>query len=315
MKLATYLRDSTVSCGLVVDAGVIDIPLSWDAPDPPLSIRSILERGQDCLDQIGHLTIEKHGVMEFDDITILAPIPRPGKALALAGNYGKHIEEASLKRGYKLGLSCSPRKTTVPRPFLMPGTVVTGPDALIPWPDFSEQVDYEVELAVVIGKEAKCVALEEALKYVAGYTIANDISARSVTFKEGRQERPWDEFYDWLNGKWADSFLPMGPYLVTADEVGDPHKLDIALKVNGKVRQQANTEQMIFAVPEVVSFISHLVTLEPGDVIATGTPAGVAMASGKFLKPGDIVECSIEKLGILTNTMGDYPKKFYRPLA
>ena len=133
----------------------------------------------------------------------------------------------------------------------MPGTVITGPDTEISWPAFSEQIDYEVELAVVIGKSAKCISPPEALDYVAGYTIANDVSARSVTFKENRKERPWDEFFDWLGGKWADGFLPLGPYIVTADEIEDVQNLNLRLTVNGQVRQNASTSQMIFTVADI----------------------------------------------------------------
>ena len=136
-----------------------------------------------------------------------------------------------------------------------------------------------------------------------------------MTFAENRAKRPWDEFYDWLNGKWADGFLPMGPYLLTADEIADVQNLDMTLTVNCEVRQKANTSQMIYPVADVVSFLSHIMTLEPGDVIATGTPAGVAMATGKFLEPGDHIECTIEKLGTLGNTLGQRPAKFYEPLA
>ena len=128
----------------------------------------------------------------LDSIKLLTPIPRPGKVIALAGNYSEHIKEA----GLTLGLSDSPRKTTVPRPFLMPPTVVIGPDEQIPWPAYSEQIDYELELAVIIGKVAKCIQPDQALKCVAGFTICNDVSARSVTFRKGRAKRPWDEFYD-----------------------------------------------------------------------------------------------------------------------
>jgi 2-keto-4-pentenoate hydratase/2-oxohepta-3-ene-1,7-dioic acid hydratase in catechol pathway len=197
----------------------------------------------------------------------------------------------------------------------MPSTAVIGHEEEIPWPAYSEKIDYEIELAVVIGKKAKCVTPGEAHDCIAGYTIANDVSARSVTFAKGRKKRPWDEFYDWLNGKWADGFLPMGPFLLTADEVEDVQNLQMILKVNGEVRQKANTSQMIFPVADVVSFLSFLMTLEPGDVIATGTPAGVAAATGKFLQPGDCLECTIEKLGTLTNTLGPKPEKFYVPLA
>jgi 2-keto-4-pentenoate hydratase/2-oxohepta-3-ene-1,7-dioic acid hydratase in catechol pathway len=197
----------------------------------------------------------------------------------------------------------------------MPATVVIGPNKVIPWPAYSKQIDYEIELGIVIGTEAKNVASENAMSCVAGCTIVNDISARSVTFLAGRQERPWDDFYDWLNGKWADGFLPMGPYLLTADEIEDVQNLALTLKVNGQIRQNASTAQMIYPVADIVSFLSHIMTLEPGDVIATGTPAGVAVATGAFLKAGDVIECTIEKLGTLTNTLGPRPKEFYKPLT
>ena len=197
----------------------------------------------------------------------------------------------------------------------MPSTVVSGPGDVIPWPAYSREIDYELELAVVIGKKAKCVEAAEALDCVAGYTIANDVSARSVTFKESRGVRPWDEFYDWLNGKWADGFCPMGPCLVTKDEIADVQNLSMTLKVNDQVRQNANTAQMIYPVADIVSFCSHLMTLEPGDVISTGTPSGVAVATGNFLQAGDKIECTIENLGTLTNTLGERPKQFYEPLA
>jgi len=246
----------------------------------------------------------------LEQVKFLAPLPRPGKVIALAGNYTEHIKEA----GLALGLSDSPHKTTVPRPFLKPATVVIGPGQEIPWPAYSEQIDYEIELAVVIGKKAKHVSPDNALECVAGYTICNDVSARSVTFKKNRAARPWDEFYDWLNGKWADGFLPMGPYLLTADSVENVQNLKMILKVNGEVRQKANTSQMIYPVADIVSFLSYIMTLEPGDIIATGTPAGVAMATGRFLQPGDTIECTIEKLGTLTSTLGPKPEKFYEPL-
>ena len=310
MKLVTYSRIKSVSCGILADEGLIDIPSAWQGPNPPRSIIEILQRGQSCIAKLAELADSADIFTPLDSVKLLAPIPRPGKVIALAGNYSEHIKEA----GLELGLSDSPRQTTVPRPFLMPPTVVIGPDEEIPWPAYSEQIDYEIELAVVIGKKAKGVSPDNALDCVAGYTICNDVSARSVTFAKGRAERSWDEFYDWLNGKWADGFLPMGPYLLTADEIDDVQNLQMQLTVNGRGRQNANTLQMIYQVADVVSFLSHIMTLEPGDVIATGTPAGVAMATGKFLQPGDTIECTIEKLGTLTNTLGQRPERFYEPL-
>jgi len=312
MKLVTYRRDDAVSCGVLTDGGIVDIPSYWAGPNPPRSIIEILRRGQEALEKTAGLVESAPAFVPVEQMALLAPIPRPGKVLALAGNYSEHIKEAALKRGFKLGLSDSPRNTTVPRPFLMPATAVTG--AEIPWPCYSRQLDYEIELGVVIGRSAKCVPVKGALEYVAGYMIVNDVSARSVTFSAGRQQRPWDEFYDWLNGKWADGFCPTGPYLLTADEVDEVQNLRLTLKVNGRVRQNANTSQMIYGVADIVSFLSHLMTLEPGDVIATGTPSGVAIATGEFLEPGDVIEATIDKLGTLSNTVGKRPEQFYEPL-
>ncbi len=311
MKLITYSRNQSISCGILTDRGIIDIPVAWQWPKPPHSVKEILKRGEPCFEKLAELAQSTQIKTPTDDVKLLAPIPRPPKVLALAGNYSEHIAEA----GLTLGLSDSPRRTTVPRPFLMPPTSVIGPNQQIPWPAYSQDLDYEIELAVVIGKEAKCIKPEEALDVVAGYTICNDISARSVTFAKARAERPWDEFYDWLNGKWADGFLPMGPFLLTADEVEDVQNLNMVLKVNSEVRQKANTSQMIFSVADIVSFLSFIMTLEPGDCIATGTPAGVALATGKFLLPGARIECTIENLGTLTNTLGPKPEKFYEPLT
>ncbi|UCE99310.1 MAG: fumarylacetoacetate hydrolase family protein [Planctomycetota bacterium] len=311
MKLVTFSKDKTISCGILTDRGIIDIPGAWQWGKPPRSIKEILNRSESCLAKLAEMSQSTQILTPKDEVKLLAPIPRPPKVLALAGNYSEHIAEA----GLTLGLSDSPRHTTVPRPFLMPATVVIGPDDEIPWPAYSNKIDYEIELAVIISKKAKCIKPDEALDYVGGYTICNDISARSLTFAKGRAERPWDEFYDWLNGKWADGFLPMGPYLLTPDEIADPQNLEMSLNINGQVRQKANTSQMIYPVADIVSFLSYLMTLEPGDIIATGTPAGVAIASGKFLQPGDCIECSIQRLGTLTNTLGPKPKKFYQPLA
>jgi 2-keto-4-pentenoate hydratase/2-oxohepta-3-ene-1,7-dioic acid hydratase in catechol pathway len=310
MKLVTYLQQGSVSCGVLTGEGIVDIPSAWDGSVAPGSVKEVLERGPACLARLARLAEAATNVIPLDSARLLAPIPRPGKVLALAGNYAEHIKEA----GLKLGLSDSPRLTTVPRPFLMPATAVIGPGDEIPWPAYSETIDYELELAVVIGRKAKSITPGRAPEFIAGYTIANDVSARTVTFARNRAKRPWDEFYDWLNGKWADGFCPMGPFLLTADEIQDVQNLDMMLTVNGELRQKANTSQMIHPVAEVVSFLSHLMTLEPGDVIATGTPSGVGMATGNFLKAGDRIEVTIESLGTLTNTLGPRPKKFFEPL-
>jgi 2-keto-4-pentenoate hydratase/2-oxohepta-3-ene-1,7-dioic acid hydratase in catechol pathway len=311
MKIVTYSIDGLASCGVLNDRGVVDIRRNWRGANPPGSVKEILEGGKECLSRVEEMASEATDVLALEKLKLLAPIPRPGKVIALAGNYAEHIKEA----GLKLGLSDSPRWTTVPRPFIKPASVVIGTGEEMPWPVYSKTIDYEIELAAVIGRKAKCVSPEQALDVVAGCTIVNDISARTVTFAKNRAKRPWDEFYDWLNGKWADGFLPMGPYLVTADEIEDVQGLEMCLTVNGRVRQKANTSQMIHPVADVVSFVSHLMTLEPGDVIATGTPSGVGLATGNYLKAGDRIEATIENLGTLVNTLGPQPSQYYEPLA
>ncbi len=310
MELITYSRNNCTSCGILTDGAIIDISSAWEGPNPPRSVKEILQQGPSCLAKLADLVESARASILLSSVRLLAPIRRPGKVLALAGNYAEHIKEA----GLKLGLSDSPRLTTVPRPFLMPATAVIGPGDEIPWPAYSETIDYEIELAVVIGKDAKCISAADAPGVIAGYTIANDVSARTVTFAKNRAERPWDKFYDWLNGKWADGFCPMGPYLLTADEIDDVQNLNMTLTVNGQTRQNANTSQMIYPVADIVSFLSQIMTLEPGDVIATGTPSGVGMATGDYLKAGDRIECTIEKLGTLANTLGKRPEKLYEPI-
>jgi 2-keto-4-pentenoate hydratase/2-oxohepta-3-ene-1,7-dioic acid hydratase in catechol pathway len=315
MRFLRYQRDGITGCGVMVGEVIVDISSTWEGPNPPRSIVETLQKGPEAIEKVRRAAEESDISVPISEVKVLSPIERPGKILALAGNYSEHIREASLKRGFKLGLSEAKRQTTVPRPFLKPETTVIGPEEVISWPVYSEQIDYEIELAVVIGKKTRCVSTQDALEYVAGYTIANDVSARSVTFKKGRTVRPWDEFYDWLCGKWADGFCPMGPYLATGDEIKDVQNLEMELKVNSEVRQKANTGDMIYSAAEVVSFLSHIMTLEPGDVVLTGTPAGVAVASGKFLQPGDEIECKIEGLGTLINTLGEKPEEFYAPLT
>ncbi|MFA5251961.1 MAG: fumarylacetoacetate hydrolase family protein, partial [Phycisphaerae bacterium] len=293
MKLITFKKNSGFCAGVLTDEGIVDLTGDFK------SVKNIIAGGREAIKKISSIIGKCTKFIDPSAVKLLAPVPDPPKLLALAGNYSEHITEV----GLTLGLSDSPRATTVPRPFLMPPTVVIGHNEEISWPAYSEQIDYEIELGVVIGKKANCINPQEAKDCIAGYTIVNDVSARSVTFAKGRKKRPWDEFYDWLNGKWADGFLPMGPFLLTADEIENVQNLQMTLKVNGEIRQNANTSGMIFNVYEIVSFLSHLMTLEPGDVIATGTPAGVAMATGNFLKSGDKIECTIEKLGTLTNTL------------
>jgi len=303
MKLATYHYDNCTSCGIVTGNALIDIPSQTEYR----SIKHILQQGEAALKVLSDLPEKVSTQIPLEQVQLLPPISEPGKILALAGNYKRHLEESKWQDGTFDDQSV----TTNPWPFMMPSTVLTGSETEIPWPAYSEQVDYEIELAVIIGKTAHQVNPEIGFDCIGGYSIANDISARSVTFTNGRNNRGRDPFFDWLMGKWPDGFMPLGPWMVTLDEISDPQGLDLELKVNGHTRQKANTAQMIFSVGQVVSFISHLMTLQPGDVIITGTPHGVGMADGNYLQPGDRMEATIDGIGTLRNTLGQKPKCFY----
>lgn len=297
MKLVTFASaDGTPRAGICEGENVYDLAAAAAAvgADLPSDMTALLtiDEGLDITRHVAY-RIQNFPSMPLDQTTLLAPVPYPSKILALAGNYQAHIQEGG-------GQAVNKSKIT-PRVFMKPGTAVIGTEAPIRVPRWSNAVDYELEIAVVIGKRGKYINTEEATGYIAGYTVFNDVSARSLTIEKGREPRPMDDFFDWLNGKWFDTFAAMGPYLVTPDEVGDPHSLWMELKVNGETRQDANTSQMMFNVYELVSFCSHLMTLEPGDLISTGTPSGVGETTGAYLKPGDVVEGEIEKLGMLRN--------------
>jgi 2-keto-4-pentenoate hydratase/2-oxohepta-3-ene-1,7-dioic acid hydratase in catechol pathway len=227
---------------------------------------------------------------------LLAPIPRPNKLFLLAGNYAQHIEEGGREKARE-------RRETFPYVFMKPPTTtLTDPGQPVVIPAVSPgHIDWELELAVVIGRRAKHVSEAEALHYVAGYTVVNDISDRKFRPNPDRVKRDRDAFFDWMHGKWHDSFCPCGPCVTSADAIADPQALAMKLRLNGQVKQDASTSQQIFPVAAVIEFVSSLVTLEPGDIISTGTPAGVGSASGTFVKPGDVLEAWIDGIGTLTS--------------
>lgn len=308
MKLATFrVKDTNrESFGLVMSDGIADLPalgLPWR------SALEFLQAGPDAWQAADAKAKAAKPTLQLSQVQLLTPVPNAPKVIGLAVNYVEHHRE--FNRGHDL--PDDPSRHTTPRPFIMPQTALAGPGDEIPWPDFSRQIDHEIELAVVIGKPCRRVSPAQAKDYIFGYTIANDISARSVTHSEGRTVRPKDDFFDWLHGKWADAFCPTGPWIVSADEIGDVQNLELELTVNGQTRQKANTSLMIFDVFKTVSFISHIMTLLPGDIIATGTPSGVGMATGKLLAGGDEITCRIEKVGELTNRLGQPPAEFYAP--
>ncbi len=267
--------------------------------DDPLDLLPPSEFFASALKLFGWLenlgAVEREAIsLPIDQISLRVPIRTPNKLLLLAGNYAKHVEE----RG---GVSAE-RQETFPYIFWKPPTTtLTDPGEAIVLPASSpDHIDWECELGVVIGRQCKAVSESEALNYVAGYTVINDITDRKFMPNPGRKTRERDKFFDWLHGKWHDTFCPIGPCILSADGV-DPQRLHLTLKVNGEVKQDASTAQMVFPVAAVIAFISELMTLEPGDVISTGTPSGVGSATGTYLKHGDEIEASIERIGTLRN--------------
>lgn len=212
---------------------------------------------------------------------LMAPIPRPGKITCIGLNYADHAREQGGE---------PPKR---PIFFLKSWNTICGPGDPIRLPVNSTQVDYEAEFAVVLGQAGKRIPLEKAMEYVAGYTILHDVSARDMQFGDNQ----------WYRGKSCDTFAPTGPWIVTRDEVPDPHNLRISLTLNGQTMQDSNTSNLIFNVPFLVSYLSQSVTWEPGDLISTGTPPGVGVFRKPpvFLKPGDSVSVTVERLGTLTN--------------
>jgi len=216
---------------------------------------------------------------------LLLPPVTPRNFICVGLNYADHVRESKAE---------APKQ---PLLFAKTGNALTGHGHPVPLPRASRQVDFEAELAVVIGRTCRRVDAAQALAYVAGYTCCNDVSARDFQFGDGQ----------WYRGKSADGFGPLGPWLVTPDEVGDPHQLRIQFRLNGQTLQDSNTDQLIFRIPELIAYISQSITLEPGDVISTGTPPGVGFARQPpvYLHPGDRMEVEIEKLGTLVNSCTD----------
>ena len=255
----------------LIEAG----PVAW------ARARQVWDYGRALVDRLEIADLRRRGVArQLARTRLLAPIPRPRKNIFCMGrNYAEHAAE---------------RGATPPeRPvfFTKAPTTVIGPGAAIVHHAATQALDYEVELAVIIGRAGRDLARGDALQHVFGYTILNDVTARDL--QRAHQQ--------WFKGKSLDTFCPMGPILVTADEIPDPHTLGIRLRVNGQTRQEATTGQMLFDVATLLQSLSAGMTLEPGDILATGTPAGVGAATGAYLKPGDVVEAEIDGIGCLTN--------------
>jgi 2-keto-4-pentenoate hydratase/2-oxohepta-3-ene-1,7-dioic acid hydratase in catechol pathway len=300
MKLLSYDVDGDLKLGLVHDGRVADLlALAGDSDEVDFlcCARCFLEAGDAAIEAARALVIGAAATWPLvSDLKLAAPITDPGKILALAGNYREHIRESREQQ------ISTDKANKVPDVFMKPATCIigTGEPIVLPGP-ICTSVDYEGELGVVIGKACHYVRAEDALDCVAGYVNINDVSGRKLNIDVPREITPRTGYFDWLNGKWFDTFAPIGPYLVLKDEIPDPQVLDLELRVNGQVRQKSNTGEMIFSVAEAVAWISQFMTLEPGDIIATGTPEGVGVTTGTFLKAGDVVELEISGLGLLRN--------------
>jgi 2-keto-4-pentenoate hydratase/2-oxohepta-3-ene-1,7-dioic acid hydratase in catechol pathway len=271
MRLVTFEKDGSVRVGVRTEQGVIPtdyadmIELIRDGEAATARVRKAAETGT-----------------PVPEPRLLAPIPRPGKVLCCGVNYASHKEE-------------NPNAVFPEEPFFFAklNSAVIGPSEPIVIPSPKSQVDYEVELAFVIGRTAKHVKRQDALSYVFGYTVANDVSGRDVQFKDQQITL----------GKGFDTFCPLGPEIVTAEEIGDPSALTVSSYVNGERRQHASTSEMLFDIPFLIEFLTANITLEPGDVITTGTPAGVGCFRNPpvYLAPGDVVTVEADRIGKLTN--------------
>lgn len=257
-------------------------PLAWFDMDGPWFQKARATHDVLVRDERALTEARNNGwLVPSSDAYWFAPVPRPGKIICIGLNYRDHAAESKMP---------IPEKPVVFSKF---PTAVIAPGEPVVLPSTSQQVDYEAELAVVIGRRAKHVSADRAYDYVLGYTAFNDVSARDFQFSDGQ----------WQRGKSCDTFAPMGQTIVTTDTIPDPHKLSIKLLLNGQTMQDSNTDQLIFGVPALIEFLSQSITLEPGDVIATGTPPGVGFARNPpvFLKPGDKMEVMIEGMGGLGN--------------
>jgi 2-keto-4-pentenoate hydratase/2-oxohepta-3-ene-1,7-dioic acid hydratase in catechol pathway len=281
MRLATILTAAGPRAAVLHEGAYVD--LSASAGFPP-NLREVLELGPAALTAAAAVTRAADAVRHAaDSVRLLPPIPDPRKIVCLGLNYRDHAAETG---------AAIPKEPVL---FSKYATALIGHGDNIVLPAVSKEVDFEAELVLVVGKRGRHISMEEGPSYVAGYTIGHDVSARDWQLKKDQKQ--------WMVGKTFDTFAPTGPSIVTTDEVADPHNLPIRLRLNGQTMQDSNTKQMIFSVGEIIAYLSQVFTLEPGDLIFTGTPPGVGIARKPpvYLKDGDVVEVEIEGLGVLRN--------------
>lgn len=290
MRLVTFKSDRGPRLGAVAGDRVIDLAEASQGSLPSDMVQ-LIQAGPTALDA-ARAAIERGGSagVALGDVTLLAPIPRPRRNVFCLGmNYRDHAAEIARAAGQE------PTMPEHPVFFTKPPTTVIGPNESIEFdPAVSTQIDWEVEMAFVIGTGGRDIPAERAMEYVFGYTAANDVSARDLQMRHGGQ---------FFKGKSLDTFCPIGPWIVTADEIPNPSNLAVALRVNGVEKQRSNTRELIFDLPATVATLSAGLTLEAGDIILTGTPHGVGMARNpqEWLKDGDVVECEVEGVGVLRN--------------
>jgi 2-keto-4-pentenoate hydratase/2-oxohepta-3-ene-1,7-dioic acid hydratase in catechol pathway len=282
MRLATIQTPDGPRATVLQGEDYVDLHAT--RPDLPVSVRELLAAGPGQLRSATEAAARPDAVRHAaSSVKLCAPIPDPPKVICIGLNYRDHAAESG---------AAIPREPVLFSKF---ATAIIGPGETIRLPAVSREVDYEAELVLVVGKKGRNLSAAAALDHLAGCTIGHDVSARDWQLrKDGKQ---------WLAGKTFDTFAPTGPLLVTIDELGDPHNLSIRLRLNGQIMQDSNTRQMIFRAGDLLAYISQVVTLEPGDLIFTGTPSGVGFTRKPpiFLKNGDVVEVEIEKLGVLRN--------------
>jgi len=287
MKLVTFTHNKLSRVGAVIDNVVID---SLSSTNIPNTMIEFLSAGSQALLAMQTLIDSGLGRFNLADVKLNAPLPRPGKYLGISLNYADHITETGADQ------------PKYPSFFTKQSSCVIGHDDFIHLPKVSDKLDYEGELAFVIGKRCRHVLVEKAHQVIAGFTIANDVSVRDWQARSATM----------MIGKSFDTCGPLGPWIVTPDELADPHHLSIKTWIDDELRQDGNTQQMIFNCYEMVAYLSQAMTLEPGDVITTGTPSGVGvkMTPRGYMKPGQTVKIEIEGIGILSNEVIEEPDVF-----
>ena len=300
-KVVTYDAGRGARAGIIVDERVFDVAEATGRQEDA-SVLGLLADWPSAKARLAKLagTPSSTG-MDFKTVRLFAPIPNPGAIFCAGANYADHVVE--MAKAQNMAPEPDPHSLGLKSwHFIKTIGCVAGPDEVVELPRRSSKVDWEAELAAIIGRTAKDVPVERALDYVAGYTIANDLSARDFTRRAQVPDLSPFKF-DWVAHKCFDKSCPLGPWMIPAEDIGDPQALAITLRVNGVVKQNSNTNVMIFSIAEQVSHLSEKLTLQAGDVILTGTPAGVGTPRGEFLTAGDDVRITIEGIGELANRM------------